>query len=842
MANVINTRIQLKIDTLTNWNSSTFVPLEGEVCIAKVDTVPGSTLQPTMVKIGDGSKTFTQLDWMSAKAADVYGWAKAAGLTVEDTGSGKFMTDIVWDTAKNALVVTRDDAVNTITAKDVSLVFDKSKGDVKANVNISSNSDNALRLEADGLYVADVTIPTISISDDTAAETPTGDTVNVYKNLTANGHQLIEELVTVPTKAYVDKEVKAAIDKGAVVTGGDAIRIDHVENSTDYKVNVKYESTSAITIFEDGKIKPTLKIDNPGNTVTLEVGGAGLVANVNTSNDGNVKFEKVYGGSSSDPTTIKANVDLSGYQEKGDYKTIQGVVVDPTANGESATFIASISQDANGVITATKKTVEITHDQVTDFDAEVRTLAADEINTIVGGANSADTIGNIKDLIDYVNKNGGEITGLKTDVATANTNASNAVTTANNAATTANEALEKAEEALEGAEGAAASAAAAKASEEAAKASENAAKTSETNAKNSENAAAGSATAAAGSASAAAGSATLAGEKAQAASESADAAAASATQAGNSEDAAAGSAGQAAQSARDAAVSAGEATASATNAFASAGEAAQSKADAEKAKSDAESAKAAAAQSANAASTSAEDAERFADQADASSQAAQGAQAAAGAAKEAAEKAKIDAEAAKGLANAAAGQAQGYADDASEQAASATADAGLANSAKLAAEAAQGKAEGAQSKAEAAQQAAEAAKAAAEASNTSATAIANEAKDLATTASNDAKTAKNTVNALGFDVAEVTEGPTGMSLTLTGVDKSVLFRDTQTITWGYHEDSSSMQAQVNKTGLGLSEIASSGSIYDVKEGTYTSTGEDKAEYLIFNCGTATKLI
>lgn len=41
----------------------------------------------------------------------------------------------------------------------------------------------------------------------------------------------------------------------------------------------------------------------------------------------------------------------------GSYKTVQSVVVDPTASGNSSTFIKTISQNENGVITATKATI-----------------------------------------------------------------------------------------------------------------------------------------------------------------------------------------------------------------------------------------------------------------------------------------------------------------------------------------------------------------------------------------------------------------------------------------------------------------------------------------------------
>jgi len=81
-------------------------------------------------------------------------------------------------------------------------------------------------------------------------------------------------------------------------------------------------------------------------------------------------------------------------------------------------------------------------------EAEIRTYAADEINTLIGGADSADTIENIKTLIDYVNDNGADIAQLTTDVGTANTNANAAVETANTAASNAATAMSNAATAL----------------------------------------------------------------------------------------------------------------------------------------------------------------------------------------------------------------------------------------------------------------------------------------------------------------------------------------------------------------------------------------------------------
>lgn len=78
----LKTRIQLKYDTLANWNSvaSTFIPNKGEVCFVEIPAGDATaTTAPTVLfKVGDGVTTWGKLKWASALAADVYAWAKAA--------------------------------------------------------------------------------------------------------------------------------------------------------------------------------------------------------------------------------------------------------------------------------------------------------------------------------------------------------------------------------------------------------------------------------------------------------------------------------------------------------------------------------------------------------------------------------------------------------------------------------------------------------------------------------------------------------------------------------------------------------------------------------------------
>ncbi len=77
----LNTRIQLKCDTYSNWQTiaNSFVPLSGELCIVIIPPESGAVVQEPAIlfKVGDGIKTFGQLSFTSGLAADVYDWAKA---------------------------------------------------------------------------------------------------------------------------------------------------------------------------------------------------------------------------------------------------------------------------------------------------------------------------------------------------------------------------------------------------------------------------------------------------------------------------------------------------------------------------------------------------------------------------------------------------------------------------------------------------------------------------------------------------------------------------------------------------------------------------------------------
>ena len=66
----------------------------------------------------------------------------------------------------------------------------------------------------------------------------------------------------------------------------------------------------------------------------------------------------------------------SDFQAAGSYKTTQSAVSDPTADGNAAAFIDSISQDANGEITVTKKNVQVVSASTSGVGGQAGLMAA----------------------------------------------------------------------------------------------------------------------------------------------------------------------------------------------------------------------------------------------------------------------------------------------------------------------------------------------------------------------------------------------------------------------------------------------------------------------------------
>lgn len=117
----LRTRIQSKFDHISAWNANGgFIPLEGEIVIAYVPGTPADlnpdsislsahnlSAPPTqfLMKVGDGHTAISALEWLTAKAGDIYNWAKTENLEWDNINTEHFLSGLesyIEDHSQNA--------------------------------------------------------------------------------------------------------------------------------------------------------------------------------------------------------------------------------------------------------------------------------------------------------------------------------------------------------------------------------------------------------------------------------------------------------------------------------------------------------------------------------------------------------------------------------------------------------------------------------------------------------------------------------------------------------------------------------------------------------------------
>jgi hypothetical protein len=157
------TRIKNKVDTLAAWQSYTGTLLNGEIVVVRVPTGTTYTNPVTgadepvvelLMKVGDGETAFANLPWMSAKASDVYDWAKAATVEFNSTDNKIYFKN----SAGGAIASVDLSAINSkITALETGKLSD---------ITVSQSGSGVVKsVEKDGTGKIKITRSTVVTSD-----------------------------------------------------------------------------------------------------------------------------------------------------------------------------------------------------------------------------------------------------------------------------------------------------------------------------------------------------------------------------------------------------------------------------------------------------------------------------------------------------------------------------------------------------------------------------------------------------------------------------------------------------------------------------------------------------
>lgn len=165
----LKTRIQLKYDSYANWTNDTvenqganLVLLAGELGICEVQssneqTKDANVVPTVLFKVGNGTDPFKALPWASAKAADVYGWAKASdvvleGKTIKFVGTNKTVV-LNYATPEEVKAIT-DSLASRVTAIEAALDLGEGAESVSSQLSALDGRLDAIEGEKGAIAVA----------------------------------------------------------------------------------------------------------------------------------------------------------------------------------------------------------------------------------------------------------------------------------------------------------------------------------------------------------------------------------------------------------------------------------------------------------------------------------------------------------------------------------------------------------------------------------------------------------------------------------------------------------------------------------------------------------------
>lgn len=298
----INTRIINKNATSSQWSTSALVLKKGEIALAQIISAEGGNYDvPTYaMKIGDGTHTFSQLNWLVAPASDVYDWAKKASLEYSDLPLTELNNAIT--TAINAL-----DSGDTAVAKQFVTTVGVTDGKISVTRRALTAND----------------IPTLAISKISGLQSELDSKVSSSNyeskmtNIDSSLSNLDGRVTTVEGK--LDNVTNVMDFVGAFPTAPTtAQKGDVYVNTTDGKEYV-YDGTQWVELGDETRIAQLeTKVDNLASN-QLKAGNAILI---DSSHKINVNYDTRFFSASSDLLTIPNNNNILGLGILNDGSTV----------------------------------------------------------------------------------------------------------------------------------------------------------------------------------------------------------------------------------------------------------------------------------------------------------------------------------------------------------------------------------------------------------------------------------------------------------------------------------------------------------------------------------------
>lgn len=250
---LLQTRIQLKYDTYAKWTTNNPVLKAGEVAVATIisgDTqeVNSVAVPQVLLKVGNGTSNYNDLPFVSARAADVYSWAKAStkpkytpsevgAVPTSRTVNGKALSSNITLTASDVnadasgtaagLIAKLDKTDAAVAGKYVSAVSETdgiitvTRADLPVDTNTTYQitlSGTTLTLQSKNIGDAEwTTVDTLNLPNDNTTYTFAEGTTNGAFTVTPSGGSAqTVKIHGLGSAAYTDSSAYATSAQGAL--------------------------------------------------------------------------------------------------------------------------------------------------------------------------------------------------------------------------------------------------------------------------------------------------------------------------------------------------------------------------------------------------------------------------------------------------------------------------------------------------------------------------------------------------------------------------------------------------------------------------------------------------
>ena len=396
----LNTRLKLRYDSHDNWIANDPVLLAGEVALSTVAVKQDGTVNyvpSVLVKVGDGTHKYSELDFAYAKAADVVSAAKSEVALTEFINNVISNSGLATDNAMTSLsnrVSTAEGEIDTLQSE-----MDAVEKQAADNATAIATLENLVGTDKNVATQISEAIAALNLSTTYEAKGEAASALTDAKSYADGLNTAMDtrvEAVEATSHAHANK---AELDK---IVEGDKTKWDAMEqNAKDYVDGLDEAMDTRVQALEakfgegEGNVESQIAAAVADETAAREAADTALDNRVKAiENDYLVEADK---------TELQGAIDA-----------LEGIVGDGNVSDRINSAVTTEKERAEGVESGLDNRLKAVEEDY--LKASDKTELQNQINTIMNNPDTEGVINSINEFTQYIADHGEIAEGFRTDI------------------------------------------------------------------------------------------------------------------------------------------------------------------------------------------------------------------------------------------------------------------------------------------------------------------------------------------------------------------------------------------------------------------------------------------